>query len=651
MPNEGRRDRALPAHVRGFTALATTAGAVAVQMATGALDNPVVWVLVVVGAVLGQVTASGIDRLFGWIRGLKARVVVFVAIALVVTSLVTGGAWLFGPPLLASAKVLLDGCPQPVEVRVLVSPDTIEPYREVAAAYELHTAGQHNGCRTANLYLHPLAAQQAKNALSEGWPDATLAKYGPRPDVWLPDSSTEVDDVRAAITGVEVPMALGESRSAAWSPLVLGVPAAAVDLLDVEDAPQEQTWSEQSTAVREAGLGVVRPDVTGSVEGELAAYALYGPDGLKDNGVAREVEQQVARSLDLGGYPLGDTEALLGRHRAIEAPRTAVVVSEQALLRHNGTARLDQGRVLPGCDEAEAPPSCLVALYASDTVVLDYPVVPVDWHDRLANPPAHGEVARFDDWLRTTAGQDALNRAGLRAPGHAAGEPFGGQNGVLPGLRQDRSRPKPTAEQRDELFKAYSDAKRPGRVMLALDASGSMAEPAGTGGTRFAVAANGVKQALAFMAPKDEFGLTVFSGQDGGVRELVPLGPKDGTARADSVLGALATVAPEGATPLYRAIVDGVAAVGSASAGSLTAVIVLTDGEDTTSGIGSAQLVDSVRGKGVRVFVLAVGEARCAARELVEVTAVTSGLCRDSTGDTVGDDLAALFRTVWSVTG
>jgi Mg-chelatase subunit ChlD len=650
MPNEGRREQALPAHVRGLTAVATTAGAVAIQMAAGALNNPVVWLLVGLGTVLGQVTASGLDRLFGWVRRLKARVVVFVAVAVVVTSLVTGGAWLFGPPLVAGAKVLLDGCPQPVEVRVLVSPDTIAPFREIAADYERHTARPH-GCRTANLYLYPLSAQQAANAFAESWPDATLSKYGPRPDVWLPDSSVEVDEVRADAAKSTVPMTIGEGRSAAWSPLVLGVPASVVERLDAGGDPQERTWSAQLKVVRDNGLGVVRPDVTGSMEGEFAAHALYGPVGPEDFGVVREVEQQVARSLDAGGYPLADTPALLGRHRAIESPRTAVVASEQALLRFNQAVRFDQGRPLPGCDEPEAPPSCLVVSYPSDTVVLDYPVVPVSWHDRLANPPAQGEVARFDDWLRTSDGQDSVNRAGLRAPGHAATGPFNGKNGVRQGFRQDGVRPKPTPEQRDALLDAYAAAKRPGRVMLALDASGSMNEPAGTGGTRFAVATSGVKQALTFMAEKDEFGLSVFSGQDGGVRELVPLGPKNGTARAESVLGALGAVAPEGATPLYRAIVDGVGAVGAASADSLTAVIVLTDGDDTTSGISSAQLVDSVRGKGVRVFVLAVGEARCAARELVEVTTATSGLCRDSTSDTVGDDLAALFRKVWSVTG
>jgi Mg-chelatase subunit ChlD len=650
MLDEGQREQALPKRVRVFTGVATMVGTVAMQMAAGALGNPVVWMLVILGVVLSQVTASGVDRLFVWIHRLKARVFVFVAIAVVVTIAVVGGTWLYGPPVFRWVDVVFDGCPRPVEVRVLASPDSIAPYREVAADYERSTAEQHNGCRTANLYLYPLAAQQAASAFAQSWPDATLARYGPRPDVWLPDSSVEVDGVRTSVMGTEVPMTIGEGRSAAWSPLVLGVPTATVDRLDTGGDPQERAWSAQLKVARDAGLGVVRPDISASVEGELATYAMYGPVEPADIGVAREVEQQVAQSLDVSGYPLGDTSALLGRHRAVESPRAAVVASEQALLRFNQTVRSDEGRQLAGCDEAEAPPACLVALYPSDTVILDYPVVPVTWHDRLANAPAQGEVARFDDWLRTADGQDALNRAGLRASGHAATSPFNATNGVRQGLRQDRSRLKPTHDQREALLDAYAAAKRPGRVMLALDASGSMNEPAGTGGTRFAVATSGVKQALTFMAGKDEFGLSVFSGQDGGVRELVPLGPKDGTARTESVLGALGTVAPEGATPLYRAIIDGVNAVGPASADRLTAVVVLTDGEDTTSGISSSQLVDSVRGRGVRVFVVAVGEARCAARGLVEVTTATSGLCRDSTSDTVGDDLSALFRKVWSVT-
>ncbi|MFD9706366.1 VWA domain-containing protein, partial [Lentzea sp. NPDC059081] len=192
-----------------------------------------------------------------------------------------------------------------------------------------------------------------------------------------------------------------------------------------------------------------------------------------------------------------------------------------------------------------------------------------------------------------------------------------------------------------EFLKRYEQAKRDGRVWLALDASGSMVEPTATGETRFAVAVEGVRKALTQMGAKDTYGLSVFN--DDQVRQLVPLGRRD----KEATTAALATVRPSGGTPLHQAIIDALDRIGPDDADHVGAVIALTDGEDTTSAQTRQDVVDAVARKGVRVFVIAVGDASCAAHALTSITDASGGECRDSTTDTLGDDLAALFRRVW----
>ena len=104
---------------------------------------------------------------------------------------------------------------------------------------------------------------------------------------------------------------------------------------------------------------------------------------------------------------------------------------------------------------------------------------------------------------------------------------------------------------------------------------------------------------------------------------------------------------PTGNTPLYRAIVDATAALGPADPGRIDAVVVLTDGEDYGSGITAATMVTAVRGTGVRVFVVAIGEASCGAPALEEVTRVSAGGCVQARPGDLDAELRELFRLLW----
>ncbi|MFC7613553.1 VWA domain-containing protein [Actinokineospora soli] len=110
-------------------------------------------------------------------------------------------------------------------------------------------------------------------------------------------------------------------------------------------------------------------------------------------------------------------------------------------------------------------------------------------------------------------------------------------------------------------------------MLLALDASGSMGTLDGPGQRRVDTALRGVEGAVAHLGPRDVVGVWAFSGA--GPRPVVPFGPPG------AVAGALGGVEPGGTTPLYRTIAEGVAAVGPSDDRRVSALVVLTDGQDT----------------------------------------------------------------------
>ncbi|WP_434442744.1 VWA domain-containing protein [Lentzea sp. E54] len=594
-----RRSSTAPRYA-GALMLAAVAGHLLSETATGSLATWQSWVLYGIGAALLVLSASAIDRLNQLVKRVRLRWVVFTAVLVAAAGVVA----LAAPPVVAYGRVLLLGCPQPTEVRVLTSRDVAPAIGEVARKFEQHTAASHHGCRTARLYVFSAPGNRGAIALRSSWSSQDLREVGPHPDVWLPDSTTETNEVVRRTDGIGSAVRIKPGGSVAFSPVVLGVPAPIAR--DVVSSSPE-TWGELLTKVGRAGIAIGRPNPLMTTDGRLATAALY--ETLAPAVVERRVEEA-------------------DRPR----PGAAMITTEQVLLRHNKTS----------C--AQKP--CLTALYPADTYRADYPLNLVEWDaPDVSNLAAREPAKAFQAWLGTQDGMTALNAAGLRPARQAAGAEFREELGVRAGLALDRDEAAPGEAAQAEFQKEYEQAKRDGRVWLTLDASGSMVEPTATGETRFAVAVEGVRKALTQMGARDTYGLSVFNDND--VRPLIPLGRRD----KEATTAALGTVQPSGGTPLHQAILDSLDRVGADDADHVSAVIVLTDGEDTTSAQTRQEVVDVVRQKGIRVFVIAVGDASCAAHALTSITDTSGGECRDSTTDTLGDDLAELFRRVWGGSG
>jgi Ca-activated chloride channel homolog len=578
----------------------------------------------------------------GWVhRRLTAKVT--LTAMLVVPLVLIGVLW--GAQLADRARIWTVGCDHPTQLRMLSSTEQLEPAKELARRYGEWAAHRRYGCAVVSTYVYPVPREQARNALAGGWSGGDLRDAGPHPDVWLAASAAEVDRVRqAAKERFEADDPVVEDVAVAWSPVVLGVPAAAAPGLRL--ARRGQPWSELFGGPTALGWDVVRPDPTSSAAGELATAMLYGTDAAADPAHARAVEQRIGRSLDEGGYPLGDELDVLCRYRQLDPPHTAVVVSEQAL------ARFNRGEALGGECRNVTPPrdagDVVVAFYASDTRALQSRFVRFTW-----SPPAQAAQARaFGQWLAGPDGARALVAVGLRPLTAGAGDPADGHDGLLVDATFQRE-PMPT-EALDRALGVYATSHRRGRVLFALDVSGSMAAPVGHGqGSRLDVAGRGVVRALGLMGERDEFGLWVFPDGPGGAgaRETLAMGSRDeavqGTPRRQATENVLKQVRPGGNTPLFKAIVDGVRAVGPSDDTRIGALVVLTDGEDTSSGLTAQAVGDAVRGAGVRLFVVAVGDATCATVALQDVAAGTGGRCLEADLGSVDARLAELFGTIW----
>ncbi|MGW4460765.1 caspase, EACC1-associated type [Micromonospora sp. NPDC004704] len=610
--------------------------------------------------VAGRPIARLIGRLgihFGWRRLTRLRVALVAALAFVL-------AVALGVPTLdaaAAGQVWLATCPPASQLRVLTTPEGYVPTRQLAEAFELDTARDNFDCPEIRVLVYAEPRGQTVTALGRGWSDDDRQRIGPRPDVWLPDSTVELRlaEEEAETTGTALPVVTAEVRSVASTPLVLGVadrqvvPAGSVEGLPLTGA----SWPKLLDSLESLGWGVIAPDPAATV-GELARLALYtAAAGDPERGVAPKtplrVERYVGNSYDRAGYPPeADIARLLCVPERNARENVAFVLTEQSLARFNQGAAL--GTTCAGSPQKLPASDQLKALYPASTPVLDHPFVRLAWDNLSAQQTS--AARRFGAWLDTAAGRSALTAIGLRPPEAEPGSeaeplaPISTEYGVQPGAGITAMAVAP--EQLRSTRDTYAEVHRPGRVLVALDASGSMTARGPDDRRLWDSAVGGVTDSVSLMGPRDSFGVWSFQGEGtGGIRRLVPIARPDGTAgekTRTATSAGLATVTPGGPAPLYSTIVEGIKTVGRTTEDQVTALVIVTDGQDdNASPISAGQFEAAVRDSGVRVFALAVGTTSCRARELQRITGTTGGSCREATPGTIREELATIVEALW----
>jgi len=453
--------------------------------------------------------------------------------------------------------------------------------------------------------------------------------WGPAPDAWSPAASTWLQLLRhdrashdrpdilaadnASVVSTPIVLAMPEPKAKA-----LGWPQAAIgwsDLLNLANDPRG--WASRGHPEWGAfKLGKTNPNVsTSGLSATIGAFvAATGTssdltlDALKEPRVrdfVAGVEKSVAH--------YGDTALtfLTNLQRADDAGAalgyvSAVAVEEKSIVDYNeGNPTGD----LETKGQHGKPRVPLVAIYPREgTLDSDSPfaILEAPWSDVGKQAGAKDFLA----YLHEPAQQELFTDAGFRTYDGRPGKAVSESDYLTEDVGVTLSPPSPPVLA--AVRAAWSDLRKPARVLLVLDVSGSMGQSAGGGKTRLELAQAAAVNGLSQLSDADQVGLWTFPSQ-GQVywqqMALEPLGPQ-----REQMIARIQQLIPAGGTPLYAATRKASEAV-RAGAGddTINAVVVMTDGKNEYPDDNDVdglirQLGDQALEGGVRVFTIAYGE-------------------------------------------
>jgi len=453
--------------------------------------------------------------------------------------------------------------------------------------------------------------------------------WGPAPDAWSPAASTWLQLLRhdrashdrpdilaadnASVVSTPIVLAMPEPKAKA-----LGWPQATIgwsDLLNLANDPRG--WASRGHPEWGAfKLGKTNPNVsTSGLSATIGAFvAATGTssdltlDALKEPRVrdfVAGVEKSVAH--------YGDTALtfLTNLLRADDAGAalgyvSAVAVEEKSIVDYNeGNPTGD----LETKGQHGKPRVPLVAIYPREgTLDSDSPfaILEAPWSDVGKQAGAKDFLA----YLHEPAQQELFTDAGFRTHDGRPGKAVSESDYLTEDVGVTLSPPSPPVLA--AVRAAWSDLRKPARVLLVLDVSGSMGQSAGGGKTRLELAQAAAVNGLSQLSDADQVGLWTFPSQ-GQVywqqMALEPLGPQ-----RKQMIARIQQLIPAGGTPLYAATRKASEAV-RAGAGddTINAVVVMTDGKNEYPDDNDVdglirQLGDQALEGGVRVFTIAYGE-------------------------------------------
>jgi Ca-activated chloride channel family protein len=543
-------------------------------------------------------------------------------------------------------------------LHVVVSPDQAGVITQAAAEYERRRPAVDDRC--VEIQVRGIDSVEAAGALSTGWDEST---QGPRPDVWVPASSTWALQValrqQASRQAVLIPF---EYPKVATTPMVMAMPKPMAEALGWPRRPL--SFRDLLGAVRnpegwgalghpEWGafkLGKTDPNLsTPGLEALIAAvFAATGQTSeLSVETLVKQEDQlrQVILGLERAPGQDADTPAtfLANLQQADQADQTlgfvsAVPLDEKSVWDYN---RGNAGG-LEEAGERAKPKVPLVAVYPQEgTLEADHPwvVLRAPWVDDAKRSAAAG----FLDYLRSEAVQARFQEAGFRTSEGRAGPQLSQANGLLPD-QPSRVLAPPAPKVVAAALESWNAARKRSNVLAVYDVSGSMKEEVpGTGGrTKIDIVKQAAGQALALFAPETNLGTWLFSSNLDGNRdwvESVTIGPTNaklpnGKTRREVLAEALARLqATTGDTGLYDTTLAAFRALQRSYAPQrINIVVLLTDGlnDDPTGGIDRAELLrrlkaEQQKDRPVRIITIAYG-ANADAGVLKQISDATGGL-------------------------
>lgn len=479
-----------------------------------------------------------------------------------------------------------------------------------------------------------VASGTAEANLARGW-DESLD--GPAPDAWTPAASTWVSLLASDLTAKDRPNilpadAVTSPRSIVSTPLVLAMPEPMARALGWPDTPigwsdvlalakDPQGWAAKGHP--EWGrftLGKTNPTVSTSglaaTVGTLVAATGTSSD-LTGAALQRPEVQQYLKDVETAVIHYGDTTLtyLTNLQHADDSGSalgyvSAVAVEEKSVLDYN--AGNPSGN--PATSGDHAPPKVpLVAVYPKEgTLYSDSPFVVLDAPWSAAEKKAGAQD--FLQFLLLPEQQKAFTDAGFRTADHQPGEPITASPYLIPdGVTIALNPPGPTVLR--DVRALWTQVRKPARVLVVMDVSGSMASESGYGSeSKLELAKKAATSALGQLTDTDQMGLWAFTTDlptpDTITADLVAVGPLAQTRQP--IVDAIDGLTPLNGTPLYAATREAADAMNAQrDPGSINAVVVLTDGrnEYTDNDLDGLlrELGASAQENGVRVFTIAYG--------------------------------------------
>ena len=562
-----------------------------------------------------------------------------------------------------------------IQVDAAVSSEKIDLLGDLADDFNDSGATVDGTC--IDVEVQKVASGVAAQRLADGWDTAT---DGPRPVIWSPASSAWGQILNQRLSTAGKPAMATDPVSFMNTPLVIAMPRPMAEALGWPDQPIG--WSDILALSRSANgwadeghpewgrfrLGKTNPNYSTSGLHALIAqtYAATGKTaGLSSEDLQNPTVQQYGRDIESSVVHYGDiTMTFLNNWFRADRRGTAlnyasaVAVEEKSLIDYNAgnpDGELDQG------EKPRPPRTPLVAIYPTEgTLYSDNPlfILDADW----VSGPQRAAAQQFQKFVMEPKNQEKVLKFGFRPgnPDVAVGAPITADNGVDPNQPQTLLEV-PSGAVMDELLGRWAEQRKGARVMLVIDVSGSMGDPADPsdpgGPTKLDLAKEAVIDGLDSFKAEDLVGVRIFtSGIDGGSADFVDLAPVQAIGpNRERIKNQVDQLSPLNGTPLYSVTQRSYDQMLTGYDPALiNAVILLTDGrnDDGNAADDRDQLQslladvknsnDGENSRPVRIFTIAYGGDTNPAelKRISEASNATAYTATDAT--TINDVFAAV---------
>lgn len=496
---------------------------------------------------------------------------------------------------------------EPIRLTVAASVDQFTTVDKLVANFNAGNRTVAGHC--VEVKVRPAEPAVVAGQLSAIWDEE---RDGPRPDVWMPDSSAWLL-VASARPDAKVVLPTGVPPSVATSPVVLamqrpmaealGWPKQEIGLTDLLDnfgqyadqagrpAGQGKTWA-QFDHPEWGSLRLGMPDPTRSTAGLVSVLTVLDPDNDGAMG-DRELVGGLAFS-QLVTTTANDTENLLRAYNESDSTRAARTLPAAVPVLERDLALY----------AAASPHVELVPVYLREgSTFADYPyvVLRAPWVDKDRRALA----AEFLAYLRTPDAQRVYSETGFRDPSRSTEDielldPNRGFKLEFSGPQRAA-----TEDELNELMGTWTALQRPNNALLALDTSGSMDEHVpGTDQSRLQLVQQAAIQGATVLNEQTTIGLWQFStwlGEDTDYRELVPPGKAgekvDGVERRQAIIDAVRRLRAAGGTGLYDTVYAAYLRMQQAwRPNAQNVLVVMTDGKNEDDrGLTLAELIDKLK--------------------------------------------------------